>query len=250
MTESIHINDLIALRDDLPEYHLGQGEIGRVIELLASDEFEVIFANETGRGTTKIRLRLIQMRVLHHEAALDDAAFWRLIEAAITESGGDREREYQILVDTLAEMPIADIFEFGDLFQKFYALAYRRDLWAAAYIIGNGCGDDSFMDFRGWLIAQGEKVFHDALRDPETLLDRVEIKCFDGWIYGDAETWAINAVYWDAFEKKMGKEAPVLPGVWMPTELTGADWDEKTVPMLYPKLAAKFWLKQCGDEAE
>ncbi|MEO8394677.1 MAG: DUF4240 domain-containing protein [Chloroflexota bacterium] len=249
MTEPIRINDLISLRDDLPEHNLTQGQIGRVIELFASDEFEVMFADEQRRGTATIQLRLRQMRVLHHEAMLDDAAFWRIIEDAKAESDGNREREYQILVDKLAEMSIADIFEFGDLFQKFYALAYRRELWAAAFLIGNGCGDDSFMDFRGWLIAQGEGVFHDAMRDPETLLDRVEIKCFDGWIYGDAESWAINSVNWDAFEKKTGEEVPILPGVWMPTELTGVDWHEETVPKMYPKLAAKFWSKECDDQA-
>lgn len=34
---------------------------------------------------------------------------------------------------------------------------YRRDLWAAAYIIGGGCSDDSFIDFRAGLIAQGHE---------------------------------------------------------------------------------------------
>lgn len=32
---------------------------------------------------------------------------------------------------------------------------YRYDLWAAAYLIGGGCSDDSFTDFRAGLIGQG-----------------------------------------------------------------------------------------------
>ena len=33
----------------------------------------------------------------------------------------------------------------------------------------NGCSDDSFLDFRAWLIAQGKETYLEALRDPDTL---------------------------------------------------------------------------------
>ena len=36
-----------------------------------------------------------------------------------------------------------------------HAVLYRWDMWAAAYLIGGGCSDDGFIDFRAGLIAQG-----------------------------------------------------------------------------------------------
>ena len=249
--DPIQVNDLIALREAVAEHSLVAGRIGCVRQIFASDEIEVEFVDET-RTSARILLKIERVRVLRHEAALDEAAFWHMIEDAKAESKGDGERECQLLVDRLAQMSIADIFAFGDLFHKFYALAYRRDLWGAAYVIGSGCSDGGFEDFRGWLIAQGEQVFYEALRDPETLVDLagIKIKCDGINLYGDARLWAMNHADWDAYEKKTGEEAPILVGVWTPDELklTGSDWNEDTVDTLYPKLAAKFWGKRC-DEA-
>ena len=53
--------------------------------------------------------------------------------------------------------------------------AYVATLWDAADIIGCGCSDDGFWDFRGWLIAQGQKVYENALSDPESLLDLIDV---------------------------------------------------------------------------
>ena len=38
------------------------------------------------------------------------------------------------------------------------------------HIINGGCSDDGFESFRAWLIAQGERVYREALDDPETLV--------------------------------------------------------------------------------
>jgi hypothetical protein len=44
-------------------------------------------------------------------------------------------------------------------------------VWAAAYLIGGGCSDDSFMDFRAGLIAQGRDWYHKAAASPDSLAD-------------------------------------------------------------------------------
>jgi hypothetical protein len=51
------------------------------------------------------------------------------------------------------------------------------------------------MDFRAWLIAQGKKIFYDALSDPEILVDFVQVKhddIFGAW--GDAQLELMNYV--------------------------------------------------------
>ena len=49
-------------------------------------------------------------------------------------------------------------------------LAYTWKLWGAAYMIGGGCSDDGFIDFRYGLIAKGQTVFEAAVRDPDSLV--------------------------------------------------------------------------------
>ena len=50
-------------------------------------------------------------------------------------------------------------------------MCIRDSLWAVAYIVLGGCSDDGFDYFRFWLIAQGRKVFYNALENADTLCD-------------------------------------------------------------------------------
>ena len=67
----------------------------------------------------------------------------------------------------LAEIDAAEIVEFGAIFNEYSSGAYTWELWAAAYLIGGGCSDDGFLDFRGWLISK-EKVYERTLQDPQS----------------------------------------------------------------------------------
>src|SRR5262249_33752044 len=62
---------------------------------------------------------------------------------------------------------------FRRTFLSYLDRAYRWDLWRAAFLIGGGCSDDSFMDFRSWLISLGRDVYERAISDPDSLPDVV-----------------------------------------------------------------------------
>ena len=51
------------------------------------------------------------------------------------------------------------------MLQTFMQKSYLSSLWAAAYILMDGCSDDTFDYFRGWLIAQGKETFEKVLDD-------------------------------------------------------------------------------------
>jgi hypothetical protein len=175
MQDPVKPNDLITLREHVSQYDLLRGQIGRILQVFTADEFEVEFLDARGNTKAKVRLKEEQVTVLRGEATLEEAGFWKLIEDAKAASNDDPDKQVELLIDNLVEMPVADIFAFDAWFDKFHDLAYRHDLWAAGYIINGGCSDDGFMDFRAWLIAQGKKVYYDALRDPETLVDVVHV---------------------------------------------------------------------------
>ena len=163
--------------------------------------------------------------------------FWKLIEKTRDESDGDLEKQMTLLTDTLVNMPTAAILDYQRIHDELHGRAYRHELWNAAYLIGEGCGDDGFMDFRAWLIAQGQSVYENALRDPDTLAEVVSDKerydtQFEGFLYVAA----------DAYEQKTGT-GDAMPVDRNFTEISGAHpltEEEEDLERLYPKLWAKF----------
>lgn len=64
-----------------------------------------------------------------------------------------------------------DLLACHERFDQVHAAVYRWDLWAAACLIGGGCSDDSFIDFRAGLIAQGRQWYQEAAASPDSLAD-------------------------------------------------------------------------------
>jgi hypothetical protein len=61
---SINLLDVVALTVDLPEYNLTQGQVGTVVEILASGKaFEVEFSDREGRTYESVGLRPNQLMV-------------------------------------------------------------------------------------------------------------------------------------------------------------------------------------------
>jgi hypothetical protein len=62
--------DVVALTVDLPEYNLSQGQVGTVVEILASGQaFEVEFSDREGRTYESVGLRPNQLMVLCFDRA-------------------------------------------------------------------------------------------------------------------------------------------------------------------------------------
>jgi len=173
---------------------------------------------------------------------MDIDTFWQMIDETRTASDGDSKKQSDLLVERLAEKSQDDILDFEQVRLMLHYQAFRGDLWDAAFVIGCGCDDDAFSDFRGWLIQQGKLVYEQALEDPQTLLNVVE---------RGADTQA-DVLYWvadKAWEKKTGEETlPIIDGPTYPLRFDGSSLptaEEKYTR--YPQLTEKF-RPQCDDE--
>ena len=96
-------------------------------------------------------------------------AFWSLIEQAKEHCGQDLGAFTQWLTDRLVSMGPRQALDFHNILHGYRDLSYKYGLWKAASIMCNGCSDDGFTDFRGWLIAQGRDTYLAALKDPDSL---------------------------------------------------------------------------------
>ena len=166
---------------------------------------------------------------------MDKTTFWKLIDASRKAADGDAEEQIDALAEKLEPLAPDEIVEFDRILSEYHDRAYDRDLWAAAYIIGGGCSDDGFMDFRGWLISRGEKVYEAALADPESLAKVVgpDDECqVEGYQYVASRVW----------EEKTGKDMTEFPrhAFERKSEPSGADWEEDDLDERFPKLCKKF----------
>lgn len=158
--------------------------------------------------------------------------FWGVIRAARDGGRGDFEGRPSRLAELLRARSSEDVARFVDHMHDAMDAAYSHDLWGAAYVIGGGCSDDRFMDFRKWLISCGRERYERALADPETL---VEVT------FGpDAEHHA----FYEEFSIMIAVEAHVaLTGEDPPPRRRGAPrhahgrgWEQDDLPRRYPRL--------------
>jgi hypothetical protein len=169
---------------------------------------------------------------------MEVSRFWRILAVSRAAAGADPGVHIRTLREALMSLEPAEIVEFDRIFREHMARAYDWDLWGAAYVIGGGCSDDGFTDFRAWLVSKGQDVFGLALQNPDSLADVLDDKD------GDAQFEEFAYVASQAWEQKLGKPASEYPGD-TPTassKLTGEPWeeDEHELAGRYPRLWALF----------
>lgn len=106
---------------------------------------------------------------------MDIDTFWNVIEAARAGAASADEPFDEVLVNQLADRPRQEILEYAERFDEVHDALYRWDVWAAAYLIGGGCSDDSFMDFRAGVIALGRQWYERVAADPDSLAGHPEV---------------------------------------------------------------------------
>ncbi|MDQ0600946.1 hypothetical protein QF037_005291 [Streptomyces canus] len=135
---------------------------------------------------------------------MDTNEFWSIVETARSKTTEDLPF-HEALVDLLARRSPQDILRYQERFDVLHGAIYRWDVWAAAYLIGGGCSDDSFTDFRAGLIAQGREWYERAAAVPDSLADHAEV-------VGAAADFADRTVFYedanycasDAYERITG----------------------------------------------
>ena len=147
--------------------------------------------------------------------------------------GQDSDAPEEILGEVLRTLDAEEIASFQEHFDSLFGEAYRWDLWGAAYLIGGGCSDDGFMDFRYALIAKGREVFEAALANPDSLAD-VDLESNE----------SIGYVASEAYSEKADAEMP-RSGPPHPSDPEGENWDfddqeecERRLPRLWKEFSA------------
>jgi Protein of unknown function (DUF4240) len=167
--------------------------------------------------------------------AMTEAEFWRLMSETRNQAGKDTAIQSELLRERLTQLSPEAIVDFARIRRSLDERAYTWDLWGAAHVIEDGCSEDCFRDFRGYLISLGQGPYENALRNPDSLASVVD----------DAETgnWeSADDVALDAYASVTGQELPVDSSDPSGPP-SGTPFDENDTAGLatrYPMLAARF----------
>lgn len=168
------------------------------------------------------------------DTLMNENQFWKIIQAAKDNADGDYEQQQEELANALRKLTPDDLILFGNTFLYFRGQANTWELWGAIYIIHGGCGDDSFNDFREWVIGQGKDFYHRTVTNPETLVDvdRDKIE--------DVEWKGLGHVPATVFEALTGQDMPYPYQEKL--ETTGKEWTEEgdDLRQMFPRLVAKY----------
>jgi hypothetical protein len=166
---------------------------------------------------------------------MDEERFWKIIQPVKDNSKGDYEQQYEELANTLHTLTPDDIILFANRFRFFRGQANTWGLWGAIYIIQGGCSDDSFNDFREWVIGQGKDFYFKTLQDPETL---AELE--NEFIEETSEFEGLGYVPSTVFKEITGQEMPYP--FQENHNTTGKEWEEEgdDLKNMFPKIYAKY----------
>ena len=162
---------------------------------------------------------------------VDETVFWELIARA--RSGAESLDEQLLLLGELLQtFKAADIKRFGSLYAGYMRKLYHWDVWALAYAAREGCSDDSFVEFRTWLILQGDPALVElALKHPAQMAKHVprDPELPDG---------SLSAMIEEAFLRRKGSPMEV-PSLDL-EKPKGREWPEDALEARYPELARHY----------
>ncbi|HXV94645.1 MAG TPA: DUF4240 domain-containing protein [Pseudonocardia sp.] len=98
---------------------------------------------------------------------MDVDAFWALVESARSDVDGQVDDE--ALATRLTRVSPEEIVGFQVRFDRTCDALHRWDVQAAAYLIGGGCSDDAFTDFRAGVVGLGREWYERVLGSPDDL---------------------------------------------------------------------------------
>lgn len=160
---------------------------------------------------------------------IDETLFWQLIEQSRANTS-DKFQFLDHLKSTLESFYPKEI----RAFDKFLRIKINElntwEIWALAYIVRRGCGDDAFDYFKAWVVSKGQKAFMSILASNEKNLPSL----FD-------EDPQLEELYYLAGEVYEEKTSDIMkePRV-KSSKLTGRQWKEDNLRNSFPGLCELF----------
>jgi len=137
------------------------------------------------------------------------------------------KHSFPVFRSAISKLSTEQLYYAEKHFTRMFIQLYRREIWSAISFIHGGCSDDSFMDFRQWLMTCGRdpcvSMVEDADNLPAIISQYKRTTLFSEGVISYGIT--------NEFEARTGFEIPSEDRV---CELQGEWIDEDSVPTKLP----------------
>lgn len=176
--------------------------------------------------------------------------FWQIIETSLRTAqaqsddldGGQRAIQYENLREQLNHLTWQKLIEFNNRFTQLFFNAYDEKLWCAGYLMNGGCGDDGFMDFRAWLIAQGKDAYYNALKNADSLANLPQVTNETDYYAFEEFSYLARRIFKEKFNQDMDDYLPT-PNYDKASGKIIFSWnseDDDSMKAICPKLFEEF----------
>jgi hypothetical protein len=160
---------------------------------------------------------------------IDESLFWQLIE----DSRSNSEDKYEFierLSSKLEEFKPKEIINFEKIFSKMNEKLNISEIWALAYIIRKGCGDDEFDYFKAWVISKGKEVYKSIIEmQIEKIVDNID---------EDPQFEELLYLSENVYESRTGEYMP--PVKVKKNYIRRLNWTEETLVSDFPEICRIF----------
>jgi len=176
-------------------------------------------------------------------ANMNEQIFWKIIEVLHLNIYAVEER-FTRMENDLLSLPEEDLFKFDKILWWQLEKSSTDELWAASYILTKEFTALAFVNFRLWLIMQGQRVFKKAINDAETLevfiddfkFDKIKLEKYKSF------STLVEQIYTTKTRKSDYKEVNTLLKELNEEEEERGDVQQEFMDLL-PELAEKMGWK-------
>lgn len=163
---------------------------------------------------------------------IDESLFWKLIDD-YRKTSDDKFEFIEKLSSKLEEFKPSEIRKFERIFRTKYEELNFGELWALAYIVRRGCGDDAFDYFKAWVISRGQNAFK--------AISTMKMNELKQYFDEDPQLEEMLYLAENVYEFKTGEF--MSPVRVKRNKLKKLNWTEETLETDFPELCKKFEYK-------
>lgn len=198
----------------------------------------IIFNNETEISKLNLMLESVikekkqKSKKTTDRRKIEENIFWELI-GLNREKSEDKFEFIENLSNQLENFKPTEIKRFARIFLSKYNELNRWEIWALAYIVRGGCGDDAFDYFKAWVISKGQKAFEDIKK-----LNVFELKQY---FNEDPQLEEMFHISENVYENKTNEL--MSPIRVKKQKITGKEWKEENLEKDFPEIWEMFNIK-------
>ncbi len=164
---------------------------------------------------------------------MTEDVFWEMIAKSKTDTTSVAE-QIENLTSELETFAAPQIKRFQKILDEKLIELNHWDVWALAFLAQDGCSDDAFLEFRAWLLLQGQEIFRTSLNNIREVMESVPpgTQTEAGGLLGAAAV---------AYEARTGKPLPFIKRKMSPVR--GNPWEEEELALRYPEVFSHYRTK-------